>query len=1084
MPAWSSPRTSGGSASPAEIGLDSASNIYVIGETYSSNFPVTANAYQPLFGQPSMSFAAKIAPDAGGPPPPVMLPPAQQSGVVAWHPHYTVSMAAGLSASVDLADGHVDVATADMSLPARGADLAVSHTWDSEAAACAAPATTGGWNSSVTRRMTGAPGSVIAYTDATGALWQFAPSGAGYLTPPGLPWRLTAAPGSTPTYTLSNVQTGRALTFDPNGFFLGENDSYGNANRLDPPGAPTSYSASGGQALAFRCTTSCASSFAEVLSPYWQSSPQTMGVPNYGQHVLYTCGSASTPTCVDRGDLCSITWAAGTNQALPALFQYTRNLLTGITTPGGHQWAIAYTSGQVSITSPAEAATGAHQYTTTITYGAGTATVVEGALQDGAAGPNPLSTTYTLDGQGRATLITDGLGHHTAYTYDVDNGVHTIADGNGNTTTYTYGLHVGPDNGQGTGTGSVGLVTLVVGPAIRQNTIGGAVGTTTTTYTYDPNTFDLLEENQQEGGRTSYYTYDNRGGAHHQVATVAQLTNTGSACTGARTRAGAVATPTAVPGLVPFDAGGIRPAGCTLTLHWRGTINTYDPATGDLLSTVYGKGVDIPTTSSLATPPVVTADAALAATYTRSYTHDPASGDPRSASGNSAAGVVKTQYLTDGDGNPTTITSPNGNATIYSYDHWGRLAQETQPSVTLYTGASTAPVWKRAYSGDGELAQITDPLTHPIAYVYDPLGRKVKATDQNNDIATWTYSATTLTGTKDPVGRITAYVPDAAGRLVSRTGPAGDATHDPGQVRTGYQYDPAGNPAQVAVGPAAGTPIRVEASQYDAQNNRVRQDVSGVGLVATLTTLSAPHPDGMVGQVQAPNGDLTLYSYDRADERISTTFQPAGTPTTLTSEATSYDSWGNVTSHAGWAGQARELTLDAAGQPSLVTDYTALSGGVQTISTSSGYDPDGNLLNTSVTEQLVGPTGTSTPTTATYSYAATPNALDWTIRATDNGLATGYGYDALGRLRTLSLPLPAPFATGTGTATPTVTGTVLSTVAYGLDSAGMLRTMAEGTGPSPTATAAFFPNRDGQLTAELLPGAVRVASSALTIPGG
>ena len=57
-----------------------------------------------------------------------------------------------------------------------------------------------------------------------------------------------------------------------------------------------------------------------------------------------------------------------------------------------------------------------------------------------------------------------------------------------------------------------------------------------------------------------------------------------------------------------------------------------------------------------------------------------------------------------------------------------------------------------------------------------------------------------------------------------------------------------------------------------------------------------------------------------------------------------------------------------------------------------------------------------------------------------------------------------------------MTGTVLSTVAYGVDSAGMLRTMTEGTGPSPTATAAFFPNRDGQLTSELLPGAVRVAS--------
>jgi hypothetical protein len=61
-----------------------------------------------------------------------------QSGQLPWHPHKTVRLSAGLSASVDLADGHVQVAADDLSVPTRGLDLAEGHVWDS-ALAQAAP---------------------------------------------------------------------------------------------------------------------------------------------------------------------------------------------------------------------------------------------------------------------------------------------------------------------------------------------------------------------------------------------------------------------------------------------------------------------------------------------------------------------------------------------------------------------------------------------------------------------------------------------------------------------------------------------------------------------------------------------------------------------------------------------------------------------------------------------------------------------------------------------------------------------------------------------------------------------------------
>jgi hypothetical protein len=62
-----------------------------------------------------------------------------------------------------------------------------------------------------------------------------------------------------------------------------------------------------------------------------------------------------------------------------------------------------------------------------------------------------LTTTYTLDGTGEATQITDGLGDTSSATYDADHDVLTSTDATSNVTTnaYQYVEYVGPNGRAG-----------------------------------------------------------------------------------------------------------------------------------------------------------------------------------------------------------------------------------------------------------------------------------------------------------------------------------------------------------------------------------------------------------------------------------------------------------------------------------------------------------------------------------------------------------------------------------------------------------------------------------------------------------
>ncbi|HXT37623.1 MAG TPA: SBBP repeat-containing protein, partial [Chloroflexota bacterium] len=409
----------GGSSSDLANGIasDNSGNAYVAGLTESTNFP-TANPMQAYLSGTADAFVAKLG---------------TASGSIPWHPRFKAQFASGLQVSVDLADGHVDIGASDMSIPGRGLDLTLGHTWDSTLAIANQVTSAGqGWSTDLTPSMTGSLTETVVYHDATGAAWPFTYTGpysatgtlTSYNAPPGLPWQLsTTTITGTATYTLTDVLTGAMATFNGQGQLVANTDSYGNSNTAAYSGGlATSWTNSGGRALNLGYGNGLLSS---AQSPLWESSGGSQG-----QQVTY--GYAGN-------QLTSLTRGAGTADASTSQFGYDGTLLTSVTTPMSQSWTLGYNAaGQLtSLTSPISGTLGQAGYTpastTTFSYGAGQTQVIEAAGTTQA-----LTTTYTLDAEGDPTIVKDGAGDATTTTYNTCHEPLTIRDPNGNTTTNHY----------------------------------------------------------------------------------------------------------------------------------------------------------------------------------------------------------------------------------------------------------------------------------------------------------------------------------------------------------------------------------------------------------------------------------------------------------------------------------------------------------------------------------------------------------------------------------------------------------------------------------------------------------------------
>ncbi len=941
-------------------------------------------------------------------PPPTSTPTATPlgGGVVPWHPHYGARLSDRIGVSVDLADGHVDVSVDDMALPALGPDLALSHVWDSALAQAPTPVTTtagAGWVSSLTPSMGGVLTGTVVFTDDTGAAWPFTYTGSltdtspytAYAPAPGMPWQLTA---SLSGYTLTNYLTGASMRFDALGRYAATADSYANRNLLSYTGAlgPDSITNSGGRALSF--TYNGSGLLSDAQSPLWQSSGGAQG-----QHVTYGYNGA--------GQLASVTWGAGTPHPQVARFDYSGTQLITVTTPGGHAWNLSYTDhGQLSdLISPAAqmpqgGAIPAHDtHIIYATIAAGTsAQVVEDWAGDAGQPPTPgavpVTTTYVMDPQGQPIEVDDALGHATTRTYDADHDVLTRTDARGNTSSATY-AYVGPP---GTALTTTGLLSTTVTPPLAVYTTTNALQPQTTIYHHDPTTYDLSEVDTPAGGAT-FYGYD---GSHSVVTATQLLTNQGNIfCPSALARPAVRRTAT------------VRAASsyCSYTQTWRSALTGYD-GHGQLVGRTDGRGVapsSLRTTSKdpSLVPPSPQLDPTQAPLYTTRYTYT-AQGDLQSVTsppittslnGTTSNAPVTTGYGADADGNVTTVTSPNGNATTTTYDPLGRPLTTMGPAVPLYQGGPASPSVTLGYDGDGNVVTTTDALNESTVRAYDPLGRLVARSNPLGATAFYTYTATELSATQDNAGNVTAYGYDAAGRLTSALDPTG--------VTTAYQRDAVGNTVAITTPLDANGASAVRSVQYDALNRPTITTITGVGEVtptAPRVSSVSYDADGNVALRVAPNGDQTDSQYDLAGRPRETDVYAASSSvqSPLAQDLYSFDAADNPVGGTSFNQYARASSFDGANRPLAAQSCLQVCPSTPNVGTVPTFDPDGNLVSLARQDTSAG--GSST--TLTY------NAADWLTSQDDGQGQTAYGYDAAGRVRTQSLALGSGQVTATDNA--------------------------------------------------------------------
>jgi RHS repeat-associated protein len=415
--------------------------------------------------------------------------------------------------------------------------------------------------------------------------------------------------------------------------------------------------------------------------------------------------------------------------------------------------------------------------------------------------------------------------------------------------------------------------------------------------------------------------------------------------------------------------------------------------------------------------------------------------------------TAATAYTYDGNGNLTSVTDPEHNATTYGYDPLGDVTTQTDPRLA---GESAPGGWTFTYDTDGEQLSATTPTgartqatydafgdqltatqdirtssgtqANTTSYTYDYLGDPLTVTTPDDAITTNTYDHLgELTSTANAYGDSSGYAYDYAGQPLRITNPDGTADD--------YGYDPAGDLTSATVyglPAASGQPPPVLAATsyaYDRSGNQV--SATDPDKVTTAYAYNAA--DQLTSQVQpvsATASDSTSYGYDLAGNQ---TFVTGGRGNTTW---TSYNTWNlpesviEPATATATTAAARTWTTgyNADGLPATVTepggitqtygydqlgDLTSETGtgaAAATTAQAFGYDPDGNMTSATA------PGGTDTFTynddgelTATSGPSGTGsfgyNADGLMTSRADAAGTTSYTYDHADRLATVADPL-------------------------------------------------------------------------------
>jgi RHS repeat-associated protein len=405
------------------------------------------------------------------------------------------------------------------------------------------------------------------------------------------------------------------------------------------------------------------------------------------------------------------------------------------------------------------------------------------------------------------------------------------------------------------------------------------------------------------------------------------------------------------------------------------------------------------------------------------------------ASGATTATATTTYHHDDPahPGDVTSVTDPNNNTTVNTYDTYGDLSSTTDAAgdKTSYGYNTSRGLRTSMVSPKGNVTG-GNPGAFTTTYAYDAYGRPTTTRDP-------------LWNSANPTQHQTVWHYDADGNL--------DSSTDGDDHTTSYSYDAAGE--QTAVHRPDGSTLRTDYwpdgsvhNQYDGNNQ---------------TTSYQYDPRGDQTSVTDPLNRTTSYSYDLAGQLIKKT-DPSGRITT-----NGYDAAGELVSISYSTGVPANVTIgyDADGQRTTMTDGTGTSswtydslhrltsttdGAGHTVS--YGYDIGGRLTSIGY------PSGVGTVNRGFDAANRLHTVTDW------NSQTTTFNYDANSNLTAEIYPNGTTAAgsfdnadrqTGISDAPTANPSSPFASFGYGLDGADLLTSVSSTGVPSDSHSYGYDP---------------------------
>ena len=332
----------------------------------------------------------------------------------------------------------------------------------------------------------------------------------------------------------------------------------------------------------------------------------------------------------------------------------------------------------------------------------------------------------------------------------------------------------------------------------------------------------------------------------------------------------------------------------------------------------------------------------------------------------------------DSNGLPVKITKANGAITTMTYDDKGNLLTSTDESIGATTIFAYDPIFN-------QVASITDPNKNVKIIEFDGNGNPIKVTDveNNEDIITYNTQGLLATITNALKNKLSIDYNDELNP---------DTITDPLGNITTLGYDKAGNVESITY--AKG---RVTQFVYD-EMNKPRQMLDANSGISNFDY----DENGNLVQIMNTNGDFTTFEYDTMERVIKST-DPLGK-----SDIFEYDDNGNLVLTIDRNGQSIKFEYDGVNQliqktlpGDLITtyDYNEVGDRVKV------EDPDSNLTFTyDDAGRLASASTVGSPnqpgSLIKYTYDDNGNRLSMT----DPTGQTGYVYDALNRIKTITSP--------------------------------------------------------------------------------